>query len=548
MSRPRLSPGTINALLALGVFVVSLVALVLVSRLTPLATHEQRYVAAAKSLGLWFDRFGAEGSEIFGQRVRDTALSPVHAFAQLPAFVSGLVWQVGAHRHTWLQSSMGLRSGLLLFNALGVLLLFMLVQQVWGRRAGLFACALFLLIPRSLHLLATASGEGAAVTAWLLLGVAYLRSLRGGSMGWTLATGFALGLGLALSTSVLWFAAVLIAHTLWAKRSELRAAGRQGTIPVPSALLAAIVIAPAVFLVCSPWLWHETGVRLRQLFTTSLAPSVSPTYYGGLLIHAPPFPKSFGLRSVLLSLPTVTVVLTGAGAAVVARRWWLGRSDAAQQDRVSLGALIAIALVFVIGWPAISPEVLAVFPPRWILALPWIGALAGLGLDTVVTLTRELLEGRKVWFRRLVLGGGLVLVLGVPLLESVRGPSTLGAAFSPLSGGPSSVFASRTLPVHDASMVAKLAPAIDDQGRANASIWAPDVNAEVWEGMRSNGLLKTVLRAANNPREADYVLVSGGAGGDAVVRGLWGRTNSVPWLLGVVDRDGAILLALYRVK
>ncbi|MBI5534624.1 MAG: glycosyltransferase family 39 protein [Deltaproteobacteria bacterium] len=548
MRRIKLSPRVADFLIGLGLFTATLVVLVLLSRLTAIGAHEQKWTGAARAVGLWIDRAAHEGRAVLGGKLRDPMLAPVQAQCQLPALLSGYVWEVASHRHTWMTDTLGLRFGFLVFNALGVAMLYALVVQAWGRRVALFACAFYLLVPRSLHMLVGATGDGLAITAWLLLAAFYLRSLRGGSIGWTIATGAVFGLSLALSTSVLWLAGILIAHTIWARRAEAREAAKDGAITVPSALLAAIVIAPVVFLLCTPWLWNETGIRMRQLFTTSIAPSIVPTYYAGMLVAAPPLPKGFALRSVVLSLPTITVVLTGAGAAVLARRWWMARREQGEPERLSLGALIALAIVFAVAWPAISPDVLAVYPPRWILAFPWLGALAGVGLDACIGMASELLASRSARLRGAAIVGGASLILCVPAIESVRSPSTLAAAFSPLSGGARSVIESRTLPVNDAAMVAQIAPSIDEQARPSISIWAPDVGADVWDVLRANGRLRTVVRAAGNARDADMVLVSGGAGGEAVVRALLLRNGTPPALLGVVARDGAVLLSLYRVK
>jgi hypothetical protein len=545
MKRFKLSSRGVDILIALGVFAGTLFLLTLLSRLTAPGSQEQRLLGASRAIGMWIDRAAHEGRAVLGQRGRDQMLGPVQAYAQLPAFVSGLVWQIASHRHVWVSDTMGLRAGFLLFNAAGVAMLYAVCLMTWGRRVALLACVLSLLVPRSLHLLVTANADSLAMTAWVAMAAVYLRSLRGGSVGWTFAAGAMFGVSLALSTSVLWLAALLIVHTIWARRRELREAAREGAITVPSALLAAIVIAPILFLLLTPWLWNETGVKLRQLFTASFAPTIAPTFYNGLLVLAPPFPKGLALRSVMLSLPTITVVLTGAGAAVLARKWWLARREA-DSDPLSLGALAAIAIGFVVGWPAICPEVLAVFPPRWTLAIPWIGALAAVGLDACLSMATELLAQRSARWRRLALGGGLTLVLGVPLLESVRRPSTLGAAFSPLTGGAASVLESRTLAVNDASMVAQLGPAIDGLGRPNLSIWSPDVGVDVWDVLRVGATMKTVVRAAASARDADLVVVSGGAGGDAVVRALWLRGSAAPTLLAVVERDGAVVLAMYR--
>jgi 4-amino-4-deoxy-L-arabinose transferase-like glycosyltransferase len=542
----RLTQRSADLLIGLGIFVATLTLLLLLARVTAVSAQEQPAIAAARGIGQWIDRAAREGVAVLGQRDRDAMLGPVRAFAQPQAFVSAMVWQIAAHRHTWIQEAVALRAGSLVLHALGVAMLFFVAARTWGRRVGLLACGLMLFVPRSLQVLVTAGPDGAAIAAWMILAASYLRSLRGGSVLCTLGAGAVFGLCLALSGSTVWLAALLVVHTLWAKRAELRAAAREGAITVPSALLAAMVLGPLVYLLLTPWLWHDTTVRVRQLVTSSIAPTVFPAWFSGKMVGVPPLPRSFAFWSVLLSLPTISVVLTGAGGAALVRRWWTERRSGAQPGE-SVGALMLMSLAFAVLWPAVCPDTLAAFPPRWTLAMPFLGTFAAIGLDACVKLAFDAAAGRQ----RLAAGlaaGLIVLCVGVPAFESLRSPSTLAAAVSPLLGGASMLISSRMFAIGDATMVSSFAPSIDQQGRASVTVWAPDVTQDVWEGLRTSGKLKTVVKPAGNARDADMVIVAGGATGDPIVQALLLRNNVAPSLLGVVQRDGAILMALYRVK
>ena len=100
------------------------------------------------------------------------------------------------------------------------------------------------------------------------------------------------------------------------------------------------------------------------------------------------------------------------------------------------------------------PEMLSVFPPRWMLALPWIAVVEAIGLDAGLALIDRVAASQPKWLRVGWMAGCIALVLGVLIYESVRQPSTLAAAFSPLAGGPSAVVRDRTLSAVDASSAA----------------------------------------------------------------------------------------------
>lgn len=544
MKRPRLPSWAGDFALFVALLLGTFLLLSVVSSATAPGIREKQLLQAARTLGQWLD--GAPSiASLLETSSRDVAFVAVGARPALPALLSGAVWRVASLHHHWLLETYALRSGFLLLQSLAIPLLYLVLQPFRGRPAALIACALALFVPRSLHVLATASLDALAVVAWLLVLTGYVRCVRSGSIRWPLVTAALFGFALSISPAVAWLVVVLVLHTLWIRRRELRQSAREGMLPVPSATLPALVIAPITFLATMPWLWRETTVRGRQFALSALAPSVSPTSYAGTLVSAPPFPRSHALRELSASLPTITVVLAGAGLAMIAWSWW--RARRANPDRSGLAALVVLCLLFAVSWPAIAPAALAVYPPRWILAVPFAAALAAEGAMTALSMASNLTASRSVRVRRALLASGLALVIGTIALQSVRSPLTLGAAFAPLFGGPTAMRESRTLAVHDASMAAGLADALDALGRPSVSLHAPEIGPDLWDSLRSAGRLHTQIRVVPNARDAD-LLVVGGPAGDALVRSVWGRSGTPPQLLSTVERDGELLLALYRVR
>jgi hypothetical protein len=545
MIRANLKGMAGHVLISLALFIAALSLLTIVSRHTAVAASEQRAMQAARGMGSWVQRIRREGHSALAQPARDAALGASQASAQLPAFVSGWVSMTGRLRA--IGEPVALRSGWLLFSALSAPLLYALIAPWWGRRTGLFAAAVLVFVPRGVHFAALAGSDGAAVTAWLAVACCYLRSLRGGSKGWSLATGVVFGLMLSVAPHVLFILPVLVLHTLWIHRADWKQDAREGQLPVASALAFMAVFGPALLVVGTPWLWHDSSARLRQLLVASLTPSVTPALYSGALVVAPPLPRMYGLSALMLSLPVVSLALFGAGLAWLLRRRVACAADlqSERSQSVGLGALVLIALVFSLGWPAIAPEMLSVYPPHWTIALAFVAALAGLGLEGNVRLIEQRVAGRRKWFQWAMVAGCVLLVLGSACLQSVRNPSTLSAAFSPLSGGATAVIESRSMDAIDAAAAAPLGRAIDALGRASVSIYSPEAGAELWDGLRAAGQMRTSVRVAPRAQEADLVAVAGPAG-DSVLRALWARGTPTT-LLEAVERDAAVLIALYRV-
>ena len=271
MKRPRLPSWSGEAALVLGLLVGTFLLLMVVSRATGPAIHEQKLLQAARTIGQWIDRASRTGS-LFDPVSRDAALGVLGAQVSLPAIISGAIWRAYSLHHPWLSDVVALRSGFVLFQSLAIASLYVALRPGWGRSAALLAAAFTLLVPRSMHVFATASPDALAVSAWLLVVASYLRSIRGGSLSANLVTASLFGFALTLSPAVMWLIPVLLLHTLWLKRREMREGARAGVIPIPSAMVPSLVLAPLVFLALSPGLWSETSVRIRQFALGALSP------------------------------------------------------------------------------------------------------------------------------------------------------------------------------------------------------------------------------------------------------------------------------------
>jgi 4-amino-4-deoxy-L-arabinose transferase-like glycosyltransferase len=528
-------PGIFLILLA-----VTIVCLGSAASSTGVAIGESAHMDAAKAIGGWFNQIGLGQTSFFEQRARDAAWSPVHSHATLPTLLSAFVWHIATSGYAWWSELLSLRLGYVLITAFSVPLLFALVAPVWGRRPALLACAFLALVPRAMHQAALAEPQAVTVTGWLLVLVCYARARRAqrrlGSLVWSLATGLALGLAVAISHGALVVLVALVVHTLWTERHALRPMLREGLLPLPATLLSSVMLAPVVFYFGTPWLWHDAAARGRPMFISAF--SASP--------GADAYTWSFGALSVLSSVPAVTLFAAALGLAVVVgpRRLRSWACDEQTWDRGG-GALVVVGLAVAVAWPWLTPASMHASPPGWLPTLPFVAALAGVGMDRTLRELSSRVRNRPLALRLAVSLGVGALCLAAPLWQTLRQSTTRSAAFTPLSGGPAWVARRHEQPpLHDGSPTIAFASTIDSLGRSTLSVYSPEVPFEVWMGMKHRGILRTTLRAAKSPAQADLVLV--GAGDDAL--GQASKAGRVPKRLATVQRDGVVLLSLYEMS
>jgi hypothetical protein len=226
---------------------------------------------------------------------------------------------------------------------------------------------------------------------------------------------------------------------------------------------------------------------------------------------------------MLASLPSLTAVAALVGLAFVALRAW-------RADRVSLELSLAASLaVAILAWPIVCPPALMAFPGHWALALPYVGALAAFGVGVV----REALAERFPAFDSRAFREGAALSVLLPALASSMSPSTASASFPLLSGGTRHAAKAHAMPLHDATPLGALAPAIDAAAHDGSSVYAPDVPADVLDWMARLGVH---LRATPTAPSADVLLLTGDAAAGA----------GHPAVSASVTREGQDVLTLIR--
>lgn len=528
----------IEAGLALASFVVALaVGVVGASRTSP-APGELPRLRSVETMATFIERAVESPASGLTRQALDRAFGASKGVGHLPASFGGYLHaSIGPGVARVFGELVEVRLGFVLSAALVVPLTYLLARTSLRRRPALLAAASLLLVPRVAHHVAIGAPEAIAAAAWLIVLVPYVASLRRRSPWLFVATGVAFGVALSMSLAASWLPLLVPVHFLVARFSTTRRLAKAGQMPLPSALLAMLVLGPAALLALSPWLWHETLPRLRDLVVASLAPSIAPTLYRGVTIASSPVPRSFALELVVVALPATTLALATVGGSVLASR------ARRRRDRAGVGPLVVVGLAFALVVPAIAPDMLLEFPPRIELALPFVAIAAGVGLDRSIALVARLAPRSAAW---LAPAAG-VLLLAPSAFAALRDPATTSAAFSALGGGARRVAATALFATNDGTALRTIAAAIDRLGGSGVTLYSPDVPADVWEAMHAFGLLARPVRVVSQLAGAELVVVTATPAGDGALHAL--RSNDPSCRpLATVARDGVELAGLYRAR
>jgi hypothetical protein len=545
-----------DRLASLGLFALSLGALSSKAVTTGPAAGELVHWNAARSIGEWIERV-IHGTGKFRDHVgRDAVLGALPDHGSLQAWISGLLWQLSFKRHRLLSELFALRAGDVLLSALSLPLVYVLVRKAFGRRIALLSSAFFFLCPRLFHELALAGGQGPVVFAWLLVLASFVAWQRSPTIVRMLLSGVCFGLGLAISPSTFALLPILVAASQWSARSEFRSNLATGRLPIPAPIVLMPALGGALWFALKPWLWHQASERLRLVFSDWISPIVASSLYQGQRITALPVPKWQSAVTSALSLPTLTAAFAFVGLVWLVYRSWFRRFSRFNSAAVVAfnstrsSTLVALALIatFAILWPAVSPDVLTFYPARWILVMPFVACLSAVGFNFALRVLDKLFPWHLNLWRQVIVAAYAFVVLASLTYQAFRNPSTQVAAFPSLFGGAKSVSRSGILAVHDASIAKAIGPAIDSLGRPNVTIYSPDIPSDVWDALRQRGMLRTSVRPVASAKDAELVAVGSDPSAQALLYALWARRGNASGALAKVERDGCVILGLYKAQ
>jgi hypothetical protein len=488
--------------------------LVATARAVGVTLHEPPRLAAATDAATLFSPAGKLVA------VWATRLDGALARGNAPTILGGYLWAILARPpHAALDPLTALRLGAVALAAAIPPLVHTIARPWLGRSLALVAAALSVLGPRLLLDDATLAGDGPGVALALGAVAAYLASVERRAPWWGVAAAALLGLAAAVTTSTLLLAPAMFVHFALERRHASQRLARLGLVPMPIALVTLPVVGCLAFLIAQPFLLRQTGERLRDVAIRALSPSLGPVTWSGALPALDALPRTHATASLLCALTSVTAVLAVVGAIACGRLPLARFSDGGSRARLS-----ALVVAGVTCWPLIAPNALLSFPSHGSLAVPFVALLAAFGAGVIARATHG--DARRAAI--LAAPVGLALMASLPL-------STLGAAFPTLAaGGVSGAARGSRMPLHDASLVAGLAAAIDAAGVDAAVVFSPDVPADVWDWMHRVGRLRTAVTTSPTEAGATLFVLSGdprGRGGTVVAE---------------VTRDGVPVLTLLK--
>ena len=327
-----------------------------------------------------------------------------------------------------------------------VALIYLFAGALWGHGVGLLAALFALLLPRAFFHAGLATFDGAVVTVWLAVLLAYWRALS--SRRWCLWLGVAYGVALATKHNAWFLPAVIGPHYLWVSlmrgralagtsgdagaagaagpagpgsdrivgrilgrilgriRTWLRWTWRGALATRPLVFVSLLVLGPLVLIALWPWLWFDTATHLAAWVKFHLQHVHYNFEYLGVNRNTAPYPWHVPVVTTLLVVPVVTTLAALAGGIlmIAARAWpWMARgcpglcsaasgtasraaSGAASADSVRRDAPVLLLLLS--AAVAMGPFLIGRAPifgaeKHWAPAMPTLCILAAVGLVAI---------------------------------------------------------------------------------------------------------------------------------------------------------------------
>lgn len=492
------------------------------------ARDEGSYFQAASAYGRWFEQLLASPHAALDRRAIDAVWAVNH---EHPALIKSLF----ALSNVFLQKKLHLfamegtsyRFPAIVLAGLAVALIYLWGREARSRAAGIVAAVSFAAMPRVFFHAHLACFDVPIVAAWTLCAYAYWRTLKHGGWLAPLLTGVAFGLALDAKHNA-WFLPISfgahwVAMELWAALARTRLGARLRAPLDParsrrrslSALLAMLIVGPAVFIGLWPWVWHDTLARLRGYALFHL----NHEYYNMELLGAnywtPPMPRGYAWLMTLGTVPSVTLLLFALGLVVRARAWARRPSQVREVDDGTTDLLWLLGLtVNYAAWLSTRTPIFG-GTKHWLTAYPFLALFAGVGFDAVVRAARrELMRlrrlgpvprrlGRSSWAAAALLGAA---ALAAPLVEAARSNPWGLSAYTPLVGGAAgaaSLGLNRTFWGYTTGAVTGFLSAEAPRG---ATVYLHDTAGPSWDMLLRDGRLRRDLRGVWSVVGASYAL------------------------------------------
>jgi hypothetical protein len=454
------------------------------------ARDEGFYSYAASAVERWFELFGREGAEPFGQTAIDAHFGPVHEHP-------GLMKTLFAISRHFLHEGLGLfpdpgtalRFPGMLMAGIAVAVLYLWGRQAAGRPAGVAAALSFALMPHVFFHAHLACLDLGAAAMWLLTSYLYYRALTERQLGFVIAAGVVYGLFLDTKHNAWLLPFALVAHLVFVRVVEWRRkVTREGPL-VPRALLSVLVLGPPVFLAVWPWMWFSTGERLAEWVRFHLGHDYYNMAFLGHTYWKPPMPRLYAWLMTLGTVPAITLVLFGLGLVDSVRAALRGHDS----KRLSLDAFWLVGLgVSYAPWLSSDTPIFG-GTKHWITAYPFLALFAARGFTLLVGKVGDLHE--KLRARPDAVRGTLGAALAAGPLVMTLGAHPFGLSFyTPILGG---VPGAASLGMNRSFWgytTGSLTTVLNHRAKPNASVYLHDTAPQSFQLFRADGKVRPDLQ------------------------------------------------------
>ncbi len=520
---------------------------------------EGMYFRAATSYVGWWRSLFEHGQDALKQGAIDAAWSDNHEHPVLMKTLFGVSWWFLHEKWTvFADASTAFRLPAMGSAGVALWTTYLFGARAFGRRAGLVAAVLLGLMPRVFFHSHLACFDVPIMTMWMVFLYAHWRAQETRALGWALWAGIAFGLALETKHNAWFLPAVVVPHALFVHRREILRACGAGRVSIPASLVSMAVLGPIVFLALWPYLWNDTLARIQWWFEFHLNHEYYNIEFLGQNYFGPPSPKSYLPVMVLATVPTITILLFGVGAAeragVAARRltaWAQGafgssRPPSEPRDRRETDLLLALSFAVAVGPFFLSKTPIFGATKHWLPAYPVLALFAGRGFDRVALAMRRALPALEDTRMRAAEVGLFASVVVAPLAVTAHSHPFGLSAYVPLVGGTAGG-ASLGLNRQFWGFTTQTAAAeyLNPQAPRSASVFIHDTTWDAWGRMQEEGRVRRDLRASGSPHDAQFSLVQHELHMNEVDYSIW-TAYGTDAPVYVVTHDGVPIVSVYK--
>jgi 4-amino-4-deoxy-L-arabinose transferase-like glycosyltransferase len=376
-------------------------------------------------------------------------------------------------------------------------------DELAGRPVGLIAGMSLFVIPRLFFHAHLAAFDVPVAAMWTLGLWAFHRTLDADRAKrpkiWTVAIVF--GLGLATKLNVFFLPMVFLpVWVVWGLRNgffrtHTDAVGHSvlRLPPLPWVLVLGGLLAPLVFYLTWPYLWHDPWPRFLGYLQFHLHHEHYPISYFHRLLVRPPFPVSFPFVMTLLTVPGPILVLGIFGFLVSCGR--IARERSEGDALLVFGLLLPIVVIALPNTPIFGGV------KHWLNAMPALTILAARTLVDVVRNARHWLADSR--YQKLATAFALILYFGPGLLGTAAIHPNGLAFYNELAGG---VRGGAALGMQRGYWGGLARPLYERfrSDRTPVQVFFNRTNYDAYQAYRKDGVLGPGVRYASSPRGADF--------------------------------------------